>query len=213
MDSHSKTQSQDGVRRGSIVLAAASLFSDAGYRAVSMDDIAAKVGLAKSSLYYYVKRKADFISLMNSECNELIVKLEKDVNMGIPDVAIIRNAYFERMRLNRLRPGYFLVCYSNQANLPKGVAVITFAARAQYSKVLQGVFDRFLKEVSLNRTNRVGSSIPQDHSAAYQFGLQQPARESSANIDEILFQAYLYEALMNPSSFPALSLLVTSEAG
>jgi len=213
MDSHSKNQSQDGVRRGSIVLAAASLFSDAGYGAVSMDDIAAKVGLAKSSLYYYVKRKADFITLMNSECNELIVKLEKDVDMEIQDVDIIRNAYYERMRLNSLRPGYFHVCYSNQANLPKGVAGITFAARAQYSKVLQGVFDRYFKEVSLNRTNRVGSSIPQDHSAANQFGLQQPARESSANIDEILFQAYLYEALMNPSSFPALSLLVTSEAG
>jgi AcrR family transcriptional regulator len=48
-------------RRQEILDAAVQIFAEKGYRAASMKDIAAEVGLLKGSLYYYVNNKEDFL--------------------------------------------------------------------------------------------------------------------------------------------------------
>lgn len=47
--------------RREIVEAAAAVFRDMGYYRASMDDVAAALGIAKSSLYYYVPTKHDLL--------------------------------------------------------------------------------------------------------------------------------------------------------
>ncbi|MDE2167588.1 MAG: TetR family transcriptional regulator [Alphaproteobacteria bacterium] len=50
-----------------IVKSAADLFLDRGYHNVSMEDIAARVGLRKPTLYHYVKSKVDILTIISHE--------------------------------------------------------------------------------------------------------------------------------------------------
>jgi AcrR family transcriptional regulator len=50
-----------GRRRGAILDAAAEMFSSRGYRATSMDELAATVGVAKGTLYLYFPKKVDLV--------------------------------------------------------------------------------------------------------------------------------------------------------
>lgn len=51
-------------RRDEIVTTAALVFRRDGYETGSLDDVAAKLGLRKSSLYYYVQSKAELLYLI-----------------------------------------------------------------------------------------------------------------------------------------------------
>lgn len=51
-------------RRSSIVEAAARVFREKGYDRGSLDDVAQELDIRKSSLYYYVKSKAELIGLV-----------------------------------------------------------------------------------------------------------------------------------------------------
>lgn len=54
-------------RLQAIISAAADLFLDHGYHKVSMEDIAARVGLRKPTLYHYVSSKVEILSIMARE--------------------------------------------------------------------------------------------------------------------------------------------------
>ena len=46
-----------GVSHQSLIGVAAELFARKGYRATTLDDIAAELGLKKASLYHYIKQR------------------------------------------------------------------------------------------------------------------------------------------------------------
>ena len=48
-------------RRREVMAAATAVFSERGYRAASMNDIAVKIGMGKASLYHYVASKEDVL--------------------------------------------------------------------------------------------------------------------------------------------------------
>lgn len=48
-------------RRREVMAAATAVFSERGYRAASMNDIAVKMGMGKASLYHYVSSKEDVL--------------------------------------------------------------------------------------------------------------------------------------------------------
>lgn len=52
---------QHEAKRGAILSRAAKLFNTKGARATTLSDVAAKLGLTKTSLYYYVRTKEDLI--------------------------------------------------------------------------------------------------------------------------------------------------------
>ncbi len=56
--------------RDEILISAAQLFSERGYRAVTMDDIAAALEYTKSVVYYYFKNKNDILWQIFSRCVE-----------------------------------------------------------------------------------------------------------------------------------------------
>ena len=59
-----------GGTREEIVRVAVALFSEHGYAATSLDDIAAEVGIRKPSLYYYIDSKEDLLY----EINEILAR-------------------------------------------------------------------------------------------------------------------------------------------
>lgn len=54
-----------------ILLSAVSLFAKHGYRAVSLEDVAANLGYTKSVIYYYFKSKSEVLGRIFDKCYDL----------------------------------------------------------------------------------------------------------------------------------------------
>ncbi len=68
-----------------IIAAAASLFKKKGYRATTLEDIAAAVGMLKGSLYYYIRSKEELLYLVvRDPIRQAYSKLEEIVNSDVP---------------------------------------------------------------------------------------------------------------------------------
>jgi len=65
--------------RENILEAAAQIFSQKGYHATSMNDIASAVNLQKASLYYHVKSKEEILLSLLDEALELVITRISDV--------------------------------------------------------------------------------------------------------------------------------------
>jgi AcrR family transcriptional regulator len=89
--------------RDQIVDAAAQLFSQKGYEATSLDDVAAFLGTARSALYYHVSGKAELRSLIQirrvhmlvSDCHA-IADSRVSAAEKLGDIARAHLAHFER---------------------------------------------------------------------------------------------------------------------
>jgi AcrR family transcriptional regulator len=76
-----------------IIAAAASLFKEKGYRATTLEDIAAAVGMLKGSLYYYIRSKEELLYLVvRDPIRQAYNKLEEIVNSDAPVTAKITQA-------------------------------------------------------------------------------------------------------------------------
>ena len=65
-------------KRRKVLSAAVSLFLQKGYAATTMDEIAAKAGIAKGTVYLYFRDKADlYASLLEERIGALLGELEK----------------------------------------------------------------------------------------------------------------------------------------
>jgi AcrR family transcriptional regulator len=60
-DAAPKARRRRGIDRGALLAAAAELFARKGYRATSLDDVASKLGVKKTSLYHYIDSKEDLL--------------------------------------------------------------------------------------------------------------------------------------------------------
>lgn len=68
-----------------IIVAAASLFKKKGYRATTLEDIAAAVGMLKGSLYYYIRSKEELLYLVvRDPIRQAYNRLEEIVNSDAP---------------------------------------------------------------------------------------------------------------------------------
>ncbi len=68
-----------------IIAAAASLFKKKGYRATTLEDIAAAVGMLKGSLYYYIRSKEELLYLVvRDPIRQAYNRLEEIVNSDAP---------------------------------------------------------------------------------------------------------------------------------
>ena len=76
-----------------IIAAAASLFKKKGYRATTLEDIAASVGMLKGSLYYYIRSKEELLYLVvRDPIRQAYNTLEEIVNSDAPATGKITQA-------------------------------------------------------------------------------------------------------------------------
>jgi AcrR family transcriptional regulator len=83
-----------------IVTVAARLFKEKGYRATTLEDIAAAVGMLKGSLYYYIQSKEELLYIVVREpVRQIYSNLEGIVNSEAPIKAKIAQAFANHMTL------------------------------------------------------------------------------------------------------------------
>src|SRR5712692_2302241 len=81
-----------------IITVAARLFKEKGYRATTLEDIAAAVGMLKGSLYYYIQSKEELLYIVVREpVRQIYSKLEEIVNSDAPIKVKIAKALANHM--------------------------------------------------------------------------------------------------------------------
>jgi AcrR family transcriptional regulator len=81
----SKSKKMSPSKEQEIVAVAARLFKEKGYRATTLEDIAAAVGMLKGSLYYYIRSKEELLYLVvRDPIHQAYNKLEEIVTSKAP---------------------------------------------------------------------------------------------------------------------------------
>jgi AcrR family transcriptional regulator len=90
-----------------ILKGAAEVFSEKGYEATTIEDIASRVGLLKGSLYYYMENKADLLfQLVTRALSQHLQALQEDPGITHGDAASRLSHFIDRF-MNELEVGDF----------------------------------------------------------------------------------------------------------
>jgi AcrR family transcriptional regulator len=96
----SKSKKISPSKEQEIVAVAARLFKEKGYRATTLEDIAADVGMLKGSLYYYIRSKEELLYLVvRDPIRQAYNKLEEIVTSDAPVKVKIAQAIANHMTL------------------------------------------------------------------------------------------------------------------
>jgi AcrR family transcriptional regulator len=80
-----KSRKTSPAKEQEIITVAARLFKEKGYRATTLEDIAAAVGMLKGSLYYYIRSKEELLYLVvRDPIRQAYKKLEDIVHSDAP---------------------------------------------------------------------------------------------------------------------------------
>jgi TetR/AcrR family transcriptional regulator, cholesterol catabolism regulator len=96
--SMSKSKKMSPSKEQEIITVAARLFKEKGYRATTLEDIAAAVGMLKGSLYYYIRSKEELLYLVvRDPIRQAYNKLEEIVTSEAPVKVKIAQAIVNHM--------------------------------------------------------------------------------------------------------------------
>jgi AcrR family transcriptional regulator len=94
----SKSKKMSPSKEQEIITVAARLFKEKGYRATTLEDIAAAVGMLKGSLYYYIRSKEELLYLVvRDPIRQAYNKLEEIVTSEAPVKVKIAQAIANHM--------------------------------------------------------------------------------------------------------------------
>jgi TetR/AcrR family transcriptional regulator, cholesterol catabolism regulator len=124
-------------RRREVMAAAVAVFSEHGYRATAMSDIAARLGMGKASLYHYVSSKEEILVDLYEEvlresvtAARRIAAAEQSARDALAELIADRVAYTCRNR-ELLR-----VFFEEEAELPARQQSRLIAVRHEYEQTL-----------------------------------------------------------------------------
>jgi len=126
--------------RDQILRTAADLFRERGYRASTVDDIAARLGMSKASLYTYFRAKEDMLAAISRETiegftRELGLVLRSDLSPEEKLRRIVR----EHVRFVIANRSFLTVFFSEEANLPTRFVRALAAQKDRYDKGVESV--------------------------------------------------------------------------
>ncbi len=126
--------------RDQILRVAADLFRERGYRATTLDDIAARLGMSKASLYRSFRAKEEMLAAISRETIEnftrgLTVVLRSDLS---PEDKL-RRAVREHVRFVIANRSFLTVFFSEEASLPPRLARAIAAQKDRYDKGIETI--------------------------------------------------------------------------
>ena len=126
--------------RDQILRTAADLFRERGYRASTLDDIAARLGMSKASLYTYFRGKEEMLATISRETiegftRELGLVLRSDLSPEDKLRRIVR----EHVRFVIANRSFLTVFFSEEANLPTRFVRAIAGQKDRYDKGVESV--------------------------------------------------------------------------
>jgi len=126
--------------REQILRTAADLFRERGYRATTLDDIAARLGMSKASLYTYFHAKDEMLAAISrgtieTFTRELSLVLRSD--LGPEDK--LRRVVRDHVRFVIANRSFLTVFFSEETNLPVRLARALAGQKDRYDKGVESI--------------------------------------------------------------------------
>ena len=132
----SKAKSETASRERDIVATAARLFKEKGYRATTLEDIAAAVGMLKGSLYYYIRSKEELLYLVvRDPIRQVYSELEAIVAADLPFTEKIAQAIANHMTVFHLHYPHIAVYLHDYRHLMDKLEQNVIETPKQYQRL------------------------------------------------------------------------------
>ena len=126
---------------GEILRVAATCFGEMGYRATTLDTIAAKAGLSKVTLYRYVRSKDELLSLVFERTIESFrVGLAEIIEQRLPADEKLRRIVRYQVSLLAGHLPFLKVFFAEEAGLPAPMAARAARARREYDRAIERAY-------------------------------------------------------------------------
>jgi TetR/AcrR family transcriptional regulator, cholesterol catabolism regulator len=141
------TGSRADERRQRILAAAVTVFSRRGFRATSMRDVAAGVGLSKPAVYHYVSSKQDLLVQIYEEVlDESLAGAQAIVATAPTPLEAVRRLIVERVAYTAEHQDLLKICFEEESELPPDLAAPILERRRAFEAVVLGAVARHLDE-------------------------------------------------------------------
>ena len=140
--------------RDLILSTSADLFRDRGYRATTLDDVAARLGMSKASLYTHFRAKEEMLAAISRETIETFTRdLNLVLGSQLDPAEKLRRVVRQHVRFVIANRSFLTVFFGEEANLPARFARSLAAQKDRYDKgveriVLEGVRAGMFRDVA-----------------------------------------------------------------
>lgn len=126
--------------RAQILRTAADLFRERGYRASTLDHIAARLGMSKASLYTYFRAKEEMLAAISRETIEGFTReLTLVLRSRLEPEEKLRRVVRQHVRFVIANQSFLTVFFSEEANLPSRFARALRAQKDRYDRGVESV--------------------------------------------------------------------------
>ena len=126
--------------REQILRTAADLFRERGYRATTVDHIAARLGMSKASLYTYFRAKEAMLAAISRETIEAFTReLALVLASPLPPEDKLRRVVRQHVRFVIANRSFLTVFFSEEASLPPRFARSLSAQKARYDRGVESI--------------------------------------------------------------------------
>jgi AcrR family transcriptional regulator len=126
--------------RQHILRAAADLFRERGYRATTLDHIAARLGMSKATLYAYFRAKEEILAAISRQTIESFThELGVVLRSGLSPEDKLRRIVREHVRYVIANRSFLTVFFSEETNLPARFARALASQKDRYDKGVESV--------------------------------------------------------------------------
>lgn len=143
-------QQRQDARRRAVLDAAAELYATSGYRATSMNDLAARVGLSKPALYHYVRSKEEVLVELYEgvmrDSTDAVAQIEATSATAID---ALRAVIVQRVAYTCENQALLRVFFEEEAGLPRGQLADVLQARRAYENAVMAIALRAVAEGAL----------------------------------------------------------------
>lgn len=133
--------------RNQVLRTAADLFRERGYRATTLDDIAARLAMSKASLYRYFRAKEEMLAAISRETIELFTRgLALVLASDLSPEEKLRRVVREHVRFVIANRSFLTVFFSEEANLPPRLARAIAARKDRYDKGVEAIITEGVRD-------------------------------------------------------------------
>lgn len=139
------TLSKADARRIRVLSQSAEIFSRRGFRATSMNEIAAAVGLSKPTLYHYFRSKEELLVRLYSDVlDESLVMAQRTVAAATTPLDAIRDLIASRVAYTCRHQALLKVCFEEEHELPAHLAEEVLDRRRAFENMFTDALQQHL---------------------------------------------------------------------
>lgn len=140
-------------QRQRVLAASAEIFSRRGYRATSMNEIAAEVGLSKPTLYHYFRSKEEILVRLYENVMEHTLSSARAIAAAAPSpIEALRQVISYRVRYTCENQAIHKVFFEEEDELPAGLLRTVLQRRRE--------FEHILKDAVAEHLAATGTTLP-----------------------------------------------------